>query len=399
MARSNSPIVDAPRPSALRRAARRAGRIIVTLLVIAAAAGAVVAGRDILADRAKAAPTPQAAPVIPVAVETIVLVDHHDISRRFSGQFEAAQETALAFERAGTVVTILIREGDRVAAGATIATLDTRKLNAERDRLIASRTGMVAQAELARRTNARQDELRDRGFATDQTLDDTSLTLARLEASIAEIDAAIAGVDVDLSNSVIVAPFAGVVSTRALDIGAIVAPGTPIATLQQDVPPRFRVGLDPALADALEQGRDAVVTTGGLPLPARLSRLSPSLDPATRSRTAFFDLIVGPSPPDRATGSVELRQRIDGVGAWVPLSALRQGPRGTWTLLTVSGGRVGVEAAEVLHIEAARAFVRGTFADGATFISAGAHRVVPGQMVVPDPGPTARAGEDLAWAR
>ncbi|MEM8850492.1 MAG: biotin/lipoyl-binding protein, partial [Pseudomonadota bacterium] len=168
------------KPSLLRRSIHALGRLTLTLIVIAAAAAALVTGRGVLADRAAARPAPEAAPATPVTIRRIEMQDSHEVTRRFSGQVEARQDTDLAFERSGTIAQILVREGDVVAEGQPIARLDIRLLQAERARLEASRAAMVAQIELAQRTNDRQAELRERGFATDQRVDDTSLTLTRL---------------------------------------------------------------------------------------------------------------------------------------------------------------------------------------------------------------------------
>ncbi|MEM7710108.1 MAG: HlyD family efflux transporter periplasmic adaptor subunit, partial [Pseudomonadota bacterium] len=248
---------------------------------------------------------------------------------------------------------------------------------------------MVAQIELARRTNDRQAELRDRGFATEQRLDDTSLALTRLRAEVAAIDADLMSVDVNLSKSELLAPFAGTVGTRALDAGAVASPGVPVATLIEDGAPRFRAGLDPALAAGLTVGQPVTIRISGTDHDAVLAQITPDLDPVTRSRIAFFDL-DGEAPP-RATGEVLLTQEVAKPGAWIPLSALRQGPRGTWTLMMVADGETSVEAAEILHLEADRAFVRGTFTDGATYLPGGTHRLVPGQPVT--------VSEAVAWAR
>lgn len=389
-----------------RRLLATSGRIAVTAAIVVLAGGAVVGGRAVLAERAQAAPISEPAPAMPVAVARVALQDHHLAPRRFSGQFEARQRTDLAFERPGMLEAVLVRDGDAVAVGQVVARLDTRLLRAERARLDASRAGIAAQAELARRTNDRQARLRDRGFATDQALDDTSLTLARLQAAIAEVDAARDAIGIELGKGELTAPFAGIVDDRVLDVGAVAAAGAPVASLVETAPPRFRVALDPALAERLVEGEDAVIDVGGLRLPARLSRLAPSLDPATRGRTAWFDVVIGPMPPDLTTGEVALVQRIDGTGAWVPLAALRPGPQATWTLLVVNGGVVGVEAAEILSLERDRAFVRGTFEDAAAYLPGGTHRVVPGQSVTISSLPQTAAmpssaipSEAVAWAR
>ncbi|MEM7643688.1 MAG: efflux RND transporter periplasmic adaptor subunit [Pseudomonadota bacterium] len=378
------------KPSLLLRSIRALGRLTLTLIFVAAAAAALVTGRGVLADRAAARPAPDAAPATPVTVQQIEMQDSHLVTRRFSGQVEARQDTALAFERSGTISDILVREGDTIVEGQPIARLDIRLLQAERTRLEASRAAMVAQIELARRTNERQAELRERGFATDQRVDDTSLTLTRLEAEIAGIDASLMAVDVNLSKSVLVAPFTGTIGTRALDAGAVASPGVAVVSLLEGGAPRFRAGLDPTLAADLTIGQTVTIRLSDQDQTAVLAQLTPDLDPVTRARIAFFD-IQGATPPPGATGEVLLTQAIAKPGAWVPLSALRQGPRGTWLLMTVQDGMVGTEAAEILHLDSDRAFIRGTFTDGQSYLPGGTHRVVPGQPVT--------VSEQIAWAR
>jgi membrane fusion protein, multidrug efflux system len=362
---------------------RMAGRVLLTLLVVGMGAGAGVAGYGALAARASQAEGPPPAPLTVVAPEVLRLTESVTLTRRFTGQFQAAQDAVLGFEEGGTIAEVLVREGDAVSAGAVVARLDTRLLEAERTRLEASRAALGAQAELARRTNARQQDLLAAGHVAQQRVDETSLQLAQLEASLAEVDAALVALEVRLSKAAIRAPFAGRIGARLLDAGAVAASGAAVVTLLEDAPARFRVALDPALAAGLVPGAAVEIETTGGRLPARLAELAPELDAATRSRLAFFDLAPGTqAPPARTSGDVVLPEVLSERGAWVPLSALRQGPRGAWTLLTVAeGDTIALEAAEILHLDGERAYVRGTFADGALYLPGGTHRVVPGETV------------------
>jgi hypothetical protein len=52
-----------------------------------------------------------------------------------------------------------------------------------------------------------------------------------------------------------------------------------------------------------------------------------SLDPVTRPKMAWFDTDGDTMPPDRTSGEVILRHRVEQTVASVPLSALRQGLR------------------------------------------------------------------------
>lgn len=373
---------------------RTLGRITLTLGFVAASAAAVVGGRGVLAERAASVEQPEPAPVTSVSVQEIALQTSHSVTRRFTGQFEPRQQTDVAFERTGTIATIAVREGDQVAIGQELAALDTRLLEAERLRLRATRQAVQAQAELAARTNTRQSELRDRGFVATQRVDETSLTLTRLQANLAEIDASLATVDVQLSQSRLVAPFSGTIATRLKDDGAVATPGAPVLRVQEDRRPQFRVGLDPRLASEMTIGQAATIRTGQQEIPAVLASIAPDLDPATRSRIAFFD-VDGPTPAARSSAELHLAIQQDGRGAWVPLSALRQGPRGSWTLLGVLDGKIALFGAEILSLDTDRAFVRGTFSDGTLLLTSGTHRVVPGEPVsVINDTP-----EDLAWAR
>ncbi len=374
-----------------KRALRRAARLGVTLVVVAAAVGLAMLGRLALAERSARVETP--APVAPqvVTAARFALTDGYGVERVFAGQIEPAQRTAAGFEFGGTIVALFADEGDAVAAGEPLARLDTRLLEAERDRLTAERDAASAQAELAARTTDRQTALQGRGFASSQALDAASLGAVALTARIAEIDAGLRAVAIRIEKATLTAPFAGRVSGRHLDLGASVEPGRPVLSLVETAGAQFRVGLSPDALRAIPEDGVVAIEIDGVPSQGRLRAALPDLDAATRARTAVFALDVATPPAWRSVGVLRLTEVVSARGAWVPVSALEAGPRGLWRILTVveHEGRtvVATESVEILHAEAERAFVRGTVPDGAFFIVDGAHRVVPGQQVrVAEPG-------------
>ena len=367
-------------PSLFRRVLRRSILLSTTAIFVAGAVGLTIFGQSILAERAAAVSPPEATNPIPVAIAALRFEDGYEVTRRFTGQIEAAQETRVSFEQGGTIATILVEEGERVMAGDLIATLDTRLLNADRARLAATRRALEAQEELARRTTDRQSALQERGFASSQALDTASLGLAELEARIAEVDASLVALEIQLEKAQIRAPFDGEISERALDEGSIAGAGQAVVTLVERSTPRFRVGLSSELVEGLDAAA-AEVEIAGQTLPVTLESVLPDIDPATRTRTALFRLAASGGAFGE-TGTLVLDQRLDDPGAWVPLSALQNGPRGLWRLMTVKDGIVGTEAVEILFADAERAFVRGTMIDGITFITEGVHRIVPGQTVM-----------------
>ncbi|MEM9224680.1 MAG: efflux RND transporter periplasmic adaptor subunit [Pseudomonadota bacterium] len=360
-------------------------RTTVTLAVAATAVGLVVVGRDILAERANAAPTPEPAALVGVATGSIATLDGYEVERLFTGQVQAAQRAELSFELAGTIAEVRFDDGDRVRKGEPLARLDTRLIEAEIARLHASKAASEAQAELARRTTERQSTLQERGFASRQALDAASLGLAELNSRISETEAAILASEIRLEKSTLRAPFDGEIAMRTADVGNIAGPSQPILVVVETAPPQFRVGVPDALVPSLSSEPNVALQINGKRYAAELASILPELDPVTRTRVLLFDIADQMLPPFGETGRLLVKQKVGSLGAWVPLSALEAGPRGLWRILTISETEnaflVGTETVEILFSDAQRAFVRGTFQDGMRFVEDGAHRVVPGQHV------------------
>ena len=62
-------------------------------------------------------------------------------------------------------------------------------------------------------------------------------------AGIDRVKAQIASIDIDIAKSKITAPFDGIVSSRLIDEGAVVAAGTPLLTVLEADRRQARIGL------------------------------------------------------------------------------------------------------------------------------------------------------------
>jgi RND family efflux transporter MFP subunit len=238
---------------------------------------------------------------------------------------------------------------------------------------------------LARLTLDRQVKLRKNGWSPEQRLDEASTALDELSAAMDRVKAQIESIDIDIQKSQLKAPFDGVIAARSIDEGAVIVAGTPILTVLEDGHRQLRVGLPPEVAAKLDEAKSYRVQTSAGPAEARLYASRPDLQSATRTVTALFDVTTGEATPFGEIVTLVLERDIEERGAWVPLVALQESDRGLWSLLTVAvqDGEPVVrrEAAEVLHVDGAHAYVRGTFEPGASVIANGTNRVVPGQRV------------------
>ncbi|MEM8688884.1 MAG: efflux RND transporter periplasmic adaptor subunit, partial [Pseudomonadota bacterium] len=364
------------------------GRVLKWILMSGTAltfVGLMVAGTAALHMRANAEVPPQANPPVAVNTKPLVLVDSYEITERFAGRLEPARQTQLSFERAGLVRQVLVEEGDRVSKGDVVAALDTVKLKAERQTLKAQIGELNARRDLASATLKRQEELNKKGWRSAQNYDEARFSLQEIDASLTRVEAAIASLDVDIEKSELRAPFGGTIASRTTDEGAVVAAGSNIVELLETAQRQVRIGVSAEAAADLTVGERYKFLASGRTVSGTLIAKRPDLDPRTRTVSVLFSVAPQGSVPFGEIVELVLPRSVSARGTWLPISALSEGRKGLWSVLTVTerdgGAVVEREAAEILHIEGDRAFVRGTFTAGARLLLEGVNRVTPGQQV------------------
>jgi RND family efflux transporter MFP subunit len=134
-------------------------------------------------------------------------------------------EVTLSAQRTGRVVTLPVREGDRVKAGALIAKLDLTEESVQSESVLAQSKATYDEAEKGFK---RSEELFTQGMISQQDLD----AARRLyEVARSQHDAAKQDAQVKEDYSVIRAPFGGVVSKKYTEVGELLLPGKQIVTL------------------------------------------------------------------------------------------------------------------------------------------------------------------------
>ncbi|MEM8555663.1 MAG: efflux RND transporter periplasmic adaptor subunit [Pseudomonadota bacterium] len=382
-----------PRPSFFKRALRRVGILTGTALVGALAVGAVMFSTDVIAQNTVRIDVETGAAPLTVTVQEVVLRDSYSVPQDFIGRVEPRQDTTLGFEAGGTLATLLVDEGDRVSKGQVLAELDTRSLGAQLRQQRAALAALEAQLELAKLTFERQQALAERNFASLQRADEARLAVTELEARLLEREAAIIDIEVQLDKATLRAPFDGEVDTRHVDEGARVGPSAPILDIQEVAAPQVRIGLLPELATELAKGDTVTVVVNGETYAATFASRRAEIDAITRTLPVLFDLQIDDGQPRPSYGAVArltVERPVDERGAWVPLSALSEGPRGLWQLMVIEsstdGRSVAMEAVEVIYANEAQAFVRGGLSDSDQILADGVHRLAPGQAVLPVQG-------------
>ncbi|MEO1101874.1 MAG: efflux RND transporter periplasmic adaptor subunit [Pseudomonadota bacterium] len=373
-----------------RPSARKA---IVFLIVMAI----VVAGLAAFALSQRSTEGPQVIRTDPVPIQvrtqTVSLQDSFTLEEKFSGLVTARRTSALGFQTGGRIASIEADIGDTVETGQSLARLDTRSLEAR----LASAEAVVEEARasyrLARATVDRQQTLKNRGHVSQQAVDEVEAQAAtafsRIEAAKAQADTL--RVEIDLAR--ITAPFAGMVTSRMSDEGAIASPGTPILELVEIGALEARIGLPAELAASLKTGATYQLVSAQGDIDAVLRATTGVIGAGERTVTTLFDIEDAKQTPVGTVVRIGLSRDLGERGTWVPLASLTEASRGLWAVYVAepeaSGHVAEQRLVEIVHSENERAYVRGSLIAGDHVIVEGVQRIAPGQAVETSHGPVA----------
>src|SRR5690606_32163851 len=246
---------------------RRHQAVLIALLGLVAAACTDDAGR-----RETAGPA-----TLPVSTDSIILVRDSSIDATIpaAGTAEPFQQATLSTKLMGSITTVTVREGERVRAGQVVATIDGRDIAARRAQIDAGITAAEAVHRDAETQLARVRSLYADSAATRVQLEAAETGFARAAAAAASARAGAAELDALGSYTRIRAPFAGIVTRRFVDVGAFVAPGAPIITVEDASRLRLRVTTAPGIA-GIAAGTTVPGTIVGLPVEAVVEGVVPS---------------------------------------------------------------------------------------------------------------------------
>jgi RND family efflux transporter MFP subunit len=320
-----------------------------------------------------------------VATGQVTLQSEYQVDREFAGEVQAGQSSRLGFEFPGQVAEVFVDVGDTVTAGQELARMDTRLLDSERDELQARRAELEAELDTAERNFQRVRSLQAERLASERELDELRGRTRVLQASLQRVDAALQANKVRLEKSVLRAPFPAEVAERMVDSGVVVAAGTPVVALVQDEVREVHAGVPADLAEALQSGETVVVRAQGRSITGTVIGRGPVVDAATRSRTVRLAVAEDWSPGTLAYAAIPVP--ISTAGAWLPDTAVTEGARGTWVVyVAVDQGDLEAvletRSVVVHHANRGELFVSGALQDGDLVVTAGLHRLAPGQRVL-----------------
>jgi len=209
------------------------------------------------------------------------VVVHSVAKREFVDRIEALgtaranESTVLTPNVADKIVNIGFRDGARVNKNDVLLRLDDRS---ERAELAAARARMSERREALKRA---QD------LAAQRVVSEAEVDLTRSELATAEAE--VEAVAARVEDRTIRAPFDGVIGLRDVSLGALIAPGDPIATLADIDIIKADFTVPARRYSALREGLAIRATTAALPdriYEGTIDSLDNQVDPVTRTITA-----------------------------------------------------------------------------------------------------------------
>ncbi len=305
-------------------------------------------------------------------------------ARRFFGRIAARETVPLSFEVGGRLIEFPVLEGSRVEAGGVVARLDPDPFARAAER-----------AELALE-QAERDSERARRLAASNVASEVRAEDARTARDLADVglrDAREA-----LADSVLTAPFDGIVAQRIAETFSNVEPGRPILRLHDmsevrveiEIPERvlLRAGDPHAIAFTGERPDGARVRLRLVEFEAQTGRVGQSF----RVALALPDEAAGGLIPG-ATMTVVAELPATPATATVPMGAILAGSGEAWGVMVFrpgderggegegrDRGRVERRAVRVTA-ERGTAFEVEGLAAGERIVAAGAHLLTDGQEV------------------
>ncbi len=347
------------------------------------------------ADQAAAGARP-----LPPVMTDVSRVERQDIAldKTYSSLLRSDNEVTLVARVTGTLEARQFEQGDQVAKGQVLYTIEPEQYQA----LVKQREADLqsARAELARagRDAARYESLLKRSSVSRQQYDQALAEQQVARARVAQADAALASARIDLGYTQVEAPVDGRIGLSQVNVGNLVNPGTQLVTITPLDPLEVRFQMP--LKDALElrsqlaldemnqihaslevdgrEGQSAARLEGGLDfLGVRVDKRTSTV----QASASFANPDAKVLPGQFARVSIEGLRRYNVIA--VPEIAVTQGLMGPQVFVVDEEGKARARTVELGEVAGEMQILLSGLEVGDTVVSGDPSGIKPGTPIKP----------------
>ncbi|MDX9741425.1 MAG: efflux RND transporter periplasmic adaptor subunit [Gammaproteobacteria bacterium] len=296
------------------------------------------------------------------------------------GTVHAKQAPTIGAEVAARVVAIHADEGQAVSEGQLLAELDAGDFRLAHDRSLAEIARLEALIENQQRQVERNRHMLERQLVAQSVVDNAEAELRALRSQLEGERTALGQAERDIARTRIVAPLAGRLETRLIDVGDWAAVGTPLFRIATNDVLRAQLPFPEYVAELLRPGLPVELSSPAVPdrmVEGVIAEIRPMIGAARAIIViAEFANPGGWRPGASVNGSVTLAKREGAL--LVPAMSVVQRPGGK-VVYVVAGAsaearavRTGIQQDGLVEIVDGLRGDETVVVDGAGFLTDGA---------------------------
>jgi RND family efflux transporter MFP subunit len=229
----------------------------------------------------------------------------------------------------GDLVSVLVREGERVRAGQLLARFDDTELESAHRSAEAELAAARSELAVAEWNLEQAQELHREGAIPEIEVRNAEQRAAAARARVAAAEARVHATGMDLRDTRVVAPFTGVVESRLVSGGESVSRGATLFTIVRNDILELAAAVPARNAANVEPGQRVRFQADGRQFEGTVARVSPTVDPRSRSITVYIQI---PNASGALKGGTLARGQIIARtvpdALLLPVAAIRQAPGG-----------------------------------------------------------------------
>jgi membrane fusion protein, multidrug efflux system len=248
----------------------------------------------------------------------------------------------------GDLTGVYVREGAQVREGQLLAQFEAADQESARQSAIASRVAAQSTLSTAEWNLEQARELLKAGAVPERDVRAAEEAVASARAQLAAAESQVRSTSTQARDTRVVSPTNGVLERRYIEAGEHVARGTQLFTVVRTDALELAATVPARYASNVRTGQITRFTADARNIEGRVVRVSPTIDPATRSITVYVQV---PNPGGVLKGGTFVSGRIVGrsipQALVVPGAAIRQSEDGSPYVYTIEGETVAQKPVQI----------------------------------------------------
>ena len=306
----------------------------------------------------------------------------------YAGEVKPRREAELGFRIGGKIVARLVDVGATVKKGQLLARLDPADVGLQADAAKAQVAATETEYTFARAELDRYQGLLDQKFISQSALDAKRNAYNSARAKHEQAKAQLAVMQNQASYATLVSDHDGVITAVNAEVGQVISSGQAVFRLAQEEEREVLINVPENRLTQLKSAKlmgVALWANPGRVYQARVREIAPSVDATTRTFAVRVSIVDADATVRWGmTANVVLQGEGAGDSALLPLTSIYQkdGKPAVWVFDPASK-QVNLRPVELGMYHEDGVLVRSGLTNGEWVVTAGVHKLVPGQIVRP----------------